>query len=614
MINPLFPSALTLTLYWLILALGLAYCGSQPVSERPAKLSSAIATTGIINQDLQQLLLSAERSSGPRADELRITAAEWALSNADARQAEKILDLVSPQPVFALQLRYILAQARASILLERPVMALRWLADERLTDKPMTSADQITLGQLRAQAYSQARSFLASARERIAIDQLLNIDAQQDNHDQIFDALLSIPARSLMGHAEAAITSDLRGWLSLAAMTQQFQSDPTQQLQALNDWRKVWNHHPAAKRLPMSLELLSQIVRDQPRSIALLLPLQGELGLYGRAIRDGFLASHYQRKGPAEIKIFDTSDADVRSLLIAAKAAGAELVIGPLSRQNVTLLANETLPLPTLALNRSFEPTNNPNLFQFGLAPEDEIRQITDQIFKTGKRNSLIIYPAGEWGSRNAGTFESQWLAMGGAVIDRAEYTNQRDYSDLVKTLLGVDKSEDRAADLRRIIGERFEFTPRRRTDIDFVFLLANPAQARGINPTLAFYYAEDIPVYATSNAHESSYSRIETIDLNGISFCEIPWKLMETSNFQQQIQATWPAAAAELSAFYALGVDAYQLYPRLKQLTSLKYSKINGVTGVLRLNDRNIITRELMWGQFKNGEVVIDATPIDAT
>ena len=167
---------------------------------------------------------------------------------------------------------------------------------------------------------------------------------------------------------------------------------------------------------------------------------------------------------------------------------------------------------------------------------------------------------------------------------------------------------------MRRIIGERFEFTPRRRTDIDFVFLLANPAQARGINPTLAFYYAEDIPVYATSNAHESSYSRIETIDLNGIRFCEIPWKLMETSNFQQQIQATWPAAAAELSAFYALGVDAYQLYPRLKQLTSLKYSKINGVTGVLRLNDRNIITRELMWGQFKNGEVVIDATPIDAT
>ena len=100
---------------------------------------------------------------------------------------------------------------------------------------------------------------------------------------------------------------------------------------------------------------------------------------------------------------------------------------------------------------------------------------------------------------------------------------------------------------------------------------------------------------------------------MNGIRFCEIPWKLMDPDAFQRQIQTTWPAATGRLAAFYALGVDAYQLYPRLKQLKTLKNSKINGVTGVLSLNDARIITRELMWGQFKNGEIDVIPTITDA-
>jgi len=613
-INSVIPGSLPRSLIYLAFLICLVSCGSQPARERPAKSSQASALTAAQTQNIQQLLLTADRSTTARADELKITAAELALTSEDAVQAQKILALVSQTPPTPLLQRFILAQARVALRLEQPQLALQWLADNRLVGIPMTSADQLAQGQLRAQAYLLARSYLASAREKIAFDPLLSEAARNANHDSIFDTLLSIPTRSLTTQAEAAITSDLRGWLSLAAMTQQYQSDPVLQLQALNNWRRVWSFHPAATRLPMSLQLLTEVVRDQPKIIALLLPLQGDLGLYGRAIRDGILASHYQRHGQAEIKLFDTSDADVKTLLIEAQAAGAELVIGPLSRENVTLLAREQLSIPVLALNRSIDATDNPALYQFGLAPEDEIYQIAEQAYKDGQRNALMIYPSGEWGNRNAAVFQKYWAGLGGNVIDSAEYTNQKDYSDLIKTLLAVDKSESRSADLRRIIGERFEFTPRRRQDIDFVFLLANSAQARGINPTLAFYYAEDIPVYATSNIHDSSHSKIEAIDLNGIRFSEIPWKLMEIDVFQRQIQTTWPAAGAQLSAFYALGVDAYQLYPRLKQLKALRNSKIHGVTGVLRLNEDNVLTRELMWGRFENGRVTIMPAITDAS
>jgi outer membrane PBP1 activator LpoA protein len=600
----------------LLLTMMLAGCGSQPGKPVPGSRTADIAQPMPAALSLQELLLAAERSSGPQADEFRLRAAQQALSAGNPELAQYILNLVSADPTPALLLRLIGAEARLALLLEQPQAALRWLADPRLLDLPQTSAEQLTLGQLRAEAYLQAHSYLASARERIFFDALLDEPGKALNHDQIFDALMSIPTQSLVSQAERAITSDLRGWLSLAAMTRQYQADPLQQLQALEDWRKAWSHHPAANRLPMSLQLLSQVVRDQPKSIALLLPLQGDLGVYGRAIRDGILASHYQRHGQAVIKMFDTSSiasADLPALLERAKAAGAELAIGPLARDKVTALAQlPQLPMPVLALNRSFSPAGNPDLYQFGLLPEDEINQIADQVFSEGKRNALVLYPAGDWGYRNFQAFESRWLGLGGNIIDNAQYANQRDYSDLIKTLLAVEQSEKRATDLRRITGERFEFTPRRRADIDFVFLLANPAQARGINPTLAFYYADDIPVYATSHVHESNDSRIESIDLNGIRFCDIPWKLTDNNPLQSAIKAQWPAAGTQLAAFYALGVDAYQLQPRLQQMAILKNSKLHGVTGVLQLSADQVITRTLLWARFANGRVITDPLSVD--
>ena len=43
-------------------------------------------------------------------------------------------------------------------------------------------------------------------------------------------------------------------------------------------------------------------------------------------------------------------------------------------------------------------------------------------------------------------------------------------------------------------MGTEVEFSPRRRQDIDSVFLLSGqPAEARSIKPLIAFHYAEDL-------------------------------------------------------------------------------------------------------------------------
>jgi len=583
-----------------------AGCASTQTGQSTVKPRSAAK----LSSNISALLIKAERSEDQKAAVLRIRAAGVSVDNGDVEQAKRILALIANPFVTPDSTRdYLVTSARISLAQGSPPQALAFLNNKRLQAIPLTQDLQIGIGRLRAEAYKQGRSYVASARERIYFDSLLNQAERTANHESIFSVLLELPASSLVNHASKAITSDLRGWLSLAALTRRYQNDPLRQLQELNNWKKVWSYHPAAAQLPASLQMLSRVVKEQPSAIALLLPIQGDLGAFGRAIRDGVLAAHYgrggdQRRNSTSIRIYDTSISGIRELVNKAVADGAELIIGPLDRDNVSVLASMKLSVPVVALNRTIDRRGNPDLYQFGLAPEDEMIQVADQVRKEGHLNALAIVPEGEWGDRNLAVFRNRWIALGGIMVEEARFSDQRDYSDLVKDLLKVDQSEQRSNELRRIIGKRFEFTPRRRQDIDFIFLLANPVQARGINPTLAFFYADDIPVYATSHVHEYSESRIDAIDLNGIRFCDIPWKLTSTDKIQKQIQRLWQSSRSSFAPFFALGIDAYRLYPRLQQLKEIPGERLFGATGILTLRNNTVI-RNLMWAQFKNGNVI---------
>ena len=567
-------------------------------------------------RDIETLLIQADQSEPGKAKVLRLYAAELALlKTEDAARARKIADLIVNDFSPELLKRYFLVQIKIALLEGEPRKALEVLAEPRLMAAPLRKSHQLEVGKLRAQAYYQSRSYLASARERIFYNNFLTLDQRAENHELIFSTLMEIPTKSLATQAEKAITSDLRGWLALATMTKQFQNNPLQQYEALSNWQRVWGQHPASIQLPLSLSILTQVISSQPKSIALLLPTNGTLGPFGRAIRDGIIASHYHQNGKAEIRVYDTSNQNVLDLIDRAAVNGAELIIGPLDRNNVNTLAlQSSLPVPVLALNRSIEQAKSSDIYQFGLAPEDEMVQVADQAFSDGNKKVLALFPDSAWGNRNFETFKSHWLDLGGTIVDSSSYSSQKSYADLVKSLLNVDESELRSTSLRRIVGKRFEFTPRRRQDIDFIFLLGDPAQARGINPTLAFFYAENIPVYSTSHVHELDDSKIDSIDLNGIRFCDIPWKIAEGDPVQLSIKKAWPLSQAQMAPFFALGVDAYRVYPRLEQLKKIRTNKIFGSTGVLQLDKNNIITRKLMWAQYRDGEVMTVPMNLDAT
>ncbi len=243
------------------------------------------------------------------------------------------------------------------------------------------------------------------------------------------------------------------------------------------------------------------------------------------------------------------------------------------------------------------------NIYQFGLAIEDEAIQAARRAWNDGQRTALVMTLESEWGKRATAAFTEEFSALGGLVLDTIEYANRDDYSAKVTDLLAINESEERSNLLRQIIGPGFETEDRRRQDVDAIFLGALPQAARQIKPTLAFFYAGNIPVYATSNIYSGRPNPISDQDLNNILFTGSPWLLRPPSDNHIRLAQQGKNTDSRFGRLYALGLDAYQLYPYLNQLAASPSARINGETGSLSIQHNNHVQRELDWAVFQDGQ-----------
>ena len=100
---------------------------------------------------------------------------------------------------------------------------------------------------------------------------------------------------------------DLSGWLELSRLARG-SATPAQQVASIAEWQARNPQHPAARQLPQSLVKLQEIATRPLTRIALLLPEQGQLASVGKALRDGFVAAHYQSGDSAlNISLHDSS-------------------------------------------------------------------------------------------------------------------------------------------------------------------------------------------------------------------------------------------------------------------------------------------------------------------
>ncbi|MBA1198167.1 penicillin-binding protein activator [Pseudomonas plecoglossicida] len=586
----------------LCLAALLAACASSPSSslgELPRTPDASI----------EQLLEQAATSKSPEdAALLRLSAADLAYKQKDYPRAARILEQVPLDPlkpaqqVFASTLSAELAMSRnqpkaALTALAHP--SLQWLGE-------MPTELQVRTYSVHAAALEADGQTLAAAQQRVQLAPLLSGQAASANNDAIWALVAALPAEQL----QSTGNDTLAGWTSLALAVKSAGTLEQQQA-AIDAWRNQHPEHPAAKQLPTALTKLKELASQPLTKIALLLPQEGSLAGVARALRDGFMAAHFQaqqagQQAPA-IQVYDSSRiSSLDDFYRQAQADGVQLVVGPLEKPLVKkLAAYPQLPLPTLALNYAEAGQSAPpQLFQFGLAAEDEAREVSRRARADGLVRAVALVPSGEWGDRVLAAFRKDWESNGGTLLAAERIAQPVALAQQIAELFQLRQSEGRAKSLQSTVGGNIAAQPSRRQDIDFIFLAATPQQAQQIKPTLNFQYAGDVPVYATSNLYSASGDVNQYNDMTGIRFCETPWLLDSSNSLRQQVVQQWPQAAGSLGRLYAMGVDAYSLAPRLGQLKALPDNRVQGLSGSLSMNPSQRIERQLPWAEFVGGQV----------
>ncbi|MBX2809541.1 MAG: penicillin-binding protein activator [Cellvibrionaceae bacterium] len=601
-----------------LLALAIAACGSigTQTPSTQTQPQSLAAITADIN--------AAQRLRSPEKERRLMQYAEALYTIDQQQQARALIENIDTEVLTDADYIHYVAIANTLYTAQHAFIENYHLLSSDRSERLWSSlslSQQQQLGQRKAELYGLFGLSEQSVLTLMLVDEIL-LDPLDitENRERIWQQLMTFPLEQLKLKLTQTDEPTLRGWYQLAQLSKVFVGNIQAQSTALAQWQAENPSHPANKELPLDLQLLQTLLQERPQKIALLLPLQGDFAAAGKAIRDGFFAAYFTNQDilhKVSVDLFDTSDKAISEVYTQAVAQGANLIIGPLRKEKVAELQQQPRTVTTLALN--YLDDNRPDdnrldddkdhgaqwqkpLFQFGLSLEDEAKQAADRAWLEGHRHAMILSTHSSWSQRAADAFRQQWQRLGGRVVATHDFSDDSNYSDIIKNALHIDQSHARAQSLKRLFGRQMEFEPRRRKDIDMIFLVARSRESQQIKPTLAFHYAGDIPVYATSQIYSSVQSADKNRDLNGIRFVTLPW-VIAANNTEKRLIDTHIKAPANYERLYAMGTDVFLLHDKLSVFQHAADRVIYGNTGKLYLDGKRRIAREQPWAEIIKGE-----------
>jgi hypothetical protein len=588
----------------------LAGCVSVPLGPAPsAEQAAALARQGNQAGAAQMYETLANQSSGAQRNDFALQAAQAYLAARRPDDAAGALDLLA-SPLSAGE-TFDRSLIQVQVALQRGQAARAWQLIGALS-VPQQADPAMRYLRLRQQAAFAAGYPADGVEAEVQLEHwLLNAAEVQQSRVALLAALRDSAERGVKALPGAEASPVVRGWLDLGPLAAEAAHNPTTATADLTAW--VANHpgHPAAE------VVRSELLGEQPQSlaaqahIALLLPVSGPASPAAASVRDGFLTAYYQtpeQQRPV-VRLYDTGgEQSVADQIAAATQAGADIIVGPLTRQAVAAAAVDRIQHPPLlALN--FLPDGEqapPLFFQFALSPVEEAQLVARRVLSDGHHLGIAIVPSGDWGSRVLSAFTQQLQGGGGTVLASTMIdVTTADYSDEIKQVLGINQSRDRLDRLESLLGTHLEFVPRRREDIQFIFSPATMASTeRSLQPQLRFFYAGGIPTYATSDAFEPDPRANQ--DLDGLMFPDMPWMLGSplAEAVRTAASQAWPFGGPRTGALFAFGFDAYRIAEALRESRGPSSLNLNGLTGQLTLDPDGRIRRQLIWAQLRGGEI----------
>jgi outer membrane PBP1 activator LpoA protein len=598
----------------LLLALFIAGCGTTgggALGGSAETRAARLATSGEHEEAAAIYIDLASTASGAARDRLTLLAVEQWLDAGDAVRARNAFRAVLKPAAGELAWLWH-ANAAAILLYQGDAEQARDIL-ESLSRESLPPDTRLRVEALRADAWFQLGDPTRAVQLMLQRESWLD-DRREiaRNRERLWQGLLVSDPHVLRSAAEESTDPIVRGWLTLGSLATATGQQGIGWSNGIVRWREQNAGHPAMNIVD-NLDIPEGQLLEYPRRIALLLPLSGRTAGAGKAVQNGFLGAYFASAGGLDdrqsIRVYDVnSEGGPSSAYTTAVEEGAEFVVGPLLRSNVSQLANDILvPVPVLTLNYLPDETlPPPGLFQFALAPEDEAASAATRALQDGHRHAVALVPNNNWGRRLLTSFATEFEAQGGTLLDYRSYTTGiQDFSRTIEELMGLAGSVSRYQRLRANIGAPLQFDPRRRQDADFIFLAADAPAGRLLKSQLKFHYSGDLPVYSTSSIYAMD-GRSDS-DLNGVMFADTPWIIAPQSWIRylpETFQEYWPEER-RLARLHAMGYDAYHLVAPLFAARSGIMPEIDGATGHLYLDTNGRIHRKLAWAEFQRGEPV---------
>jgi len=562
----------------------------------------------------QQYLALAEKTKGPNKSLYYFRAAQAFYQAGQVDQTNAALNQVNVADLSpATQFEMAMMQAKIALENQQPEQALSHLNS---LDQLTLSSDQLQdMLLIKVDAYRQTENWLELANSYIKLSSMVYESQARAYQADLWYALMQMTPQALDVFNPGMPPAIDSGWFALAYAVQSYQMYPETLTVALEDWQRLYPNHPADPSLYEDYIKQGVGLPEEVAQIAVLLPDSGPFASAAKAIKRGIVSAHLTAQSSAQLRFYavetnsKTGATNVLQQYNTAVSNNASVVIGPLAKQAVNALATQdALPVPVIALNRAETVFSQANLFQFGLAPEDDAYAAAEYAISQGLERALVLAPKGKWGDRIASAFIDAWLANGGTLINQGRYDAKKsDFSYIIKPLLALNSSKQRKKTLQSTLNQPIEYEPRRRQDIDFLFLAAKPLKARQLMPQLKFHRYGNLPVIATSHAYNGKPNPQQDIDLNGLVLTQIPWAFSETRSSDPVYNALTnddTKSLGSLNRLYALGVDAYRLIAQLNTMTRSESVVFPGATGELSIDSNGNIKRKTRFASFKRGKI----------
>lgn len=322
-----------------------------------------------------------------------------------------------------------------------------------------------------------------------------------------------------------------------------------------------------------------------------LLPLSGKHRAQAETIKNGMLWGCTQElpASTCQIRFYDTDKTSLSDAYQQALNDHADVILGPLTKENVDAILNTSTQVPVIALNQHTQKSRTlpDRFYEISLSPEDDLIALLDKAEQLHAERALIIMNDNPHSKRLHRLFVEKWLASQRTITETFTFTRNTSFPEAIPTLLHSHPAQSIARNDKRDNSAPINESGRRH-DFDVIILFSTPEEAEAIVPALRYSNVLSTPILASSSVYSGNVS---SLDLASVTICDVDWPKLHSLSIPKDKQ----------TRLFALGRDAVVLSERLPALASGE--AISLWIGRVKLNEQREIIRTPRCQKIRSGE-----------